>query len=96
MGEAAAFIAALSRALASPAGAPYRSRGADALVWAAEDGLAVYLTPTALRVTVEVFGTPDAQPVLLASVPASCRPLYGAGEIPAWGTDAARSRLTQI
>lgn len=94
-GEAAAFIAALSRALAGPVGAAYRAPGAEPLVWAADDGSAIVLSAGALRATAGCFGAVDARPIARSEVPVSCRPLFGAGEIPAWGLDAARGRLTR-
>lgn len=63
------------------------------VVWAADDGRAVFLTEVALRATTERFGTPRGRPIAPADVPAASRLLYGAGMIPAWGEDAAPGRL---
>ncbi|HEX6533506.1 MAG TPA: phosphotransferase [Gemmatimonadaceae bacterium] len=95
--EAAAFVAALSRFLASPAGAAYRAPSAEVLVWADAanpEGRDVYLAEAAMRATAERFGTPPAEPVELAQVPTTCVVLYGPGVAPAWGAVEARGRLT--
>lgn len=93
-GEAAAFVAALARALAGPAGASCGTLGAAPLVWAAGDGRTVFLAEPALRAATGCFGDPGAARVPLSDVPASSRLLYGTGTMPAWGMETALGRLT--
>lgn len=61
--EAAAFVAALSRYLASPAGETCRSADSPIEIIAAHDVVApavgLYLSPGALRATAAGFGLPD-------------------------------------
>jgi len=91
--RAAAFVAALSRFVRGPRGAPYR----DAVVWSRtrDDSEAVdlYLSEAALRATIDAFGEPDVlETIGRAALPSACALLFTSTS-PAWGVDQADAQL---
>ena len=96
--ERSAFVAALSRFLASPDGPAFSGPASEALVWYdvapdPVDAPHVFLTAAALDATTERFHAPNVERKSLSDIPPTCALLYGAGVIPAWGADDARRRL---
>lgn len=96
--ERAAFVAALSRLLASPDGHAFSGPASEALVWydvapAPLDTPHVFLTAAALDATTKRFHAPRIEQTALSDIPPTCALLYGAGVAPAWGADDARRRL---
>lgn len=96
--ERSAFVAALSRFLASPDGRAFSGPASEALVWhdlapAPVDAPHVFLSSAALDATIERFQAPNLERQSLSDIPPTCAMLYGAGVIPAWGADDARLRL---
>lgn len=94
--ETAAFVAALSRFLSGPASTSTMT--GVPLVWADDVGAGgpryIYLSDAALIATKAAFGTPPhIDRIGLSEIPASCRLLYGAGVIPAWGVAEAARHL---
>ena len=95
--QAAAFVAALSRFVRGPRGAPYRDATRGAVVWsrARDDSEAVdlYLSEAALRATIEAFGEPNVlETVGRAALPAACALLFTSTS-PAWGMEQADAQL---
>jgi hypothetical protein len=97
--EAAAFIAALSRVLSSPAGAPWMRSSEPVEVWShrpdGSDTVEVYLSGPAVGAARAAFA-----PVPVSSIrrgdalPASCDLVIGGGRTPAWGLADAERRLS--
>jgi hypothetical protein len=81
--EAAAFIAALSRFLASPAGAPFREHWKSAVVWASvSDGtFRVFLSEAALDAASAVFA-PLPAVLPRATPPPGSRLVVDSGTLP--------------
>src|SRR6185312_15284068 len=95
--QAAAFVAALSRFVRGPRGAPYRDATRGAVVWSRtrDDSEAVdlYLSEAALRATIEAFGEPNVlETVGRAALPAACALLFTSTS-PAWGMEQADAQL---
>ena len=96
--EAASFVAALSRFLASPRWhAP--PGHAEIEVWsdarAAADGVALYLSDGALAATATGFAAPPVAGSRRGSeLPSECALLYDPDAVAAMGTDDAAPRLT--
>ena len=99
--EAAAFVAALSRFLSSPAGTKYLRPIAPAEVWSLLVGDAehirridIYLNTPALNAATDSFGRPPViEKRLGAGIPAHCILLIGAGGVEAWGVEEAQWHL---
>lgn len=95
--QAAAFVAALSRFVRGPRGAPYRDATRGAVIWSRtrDDSEAVdlYLSDAALRATVEAFGEPAVlETVDRAALPPECALLFTSTS-PAWGMEQADEQL---
>ncbi len=96
--QAAAFVAALSRFLSSPAGSKYLLPLAPAEVWSRVIGSAqdverieVYLNWSALDAVKESFGQPPVSSVRRGNeMPTDCISLIGAGGVEAWGVEEAQ------
>lgn len=96
--EGVAFVAALSRFLSSPAGAPHLSRPDAVEVRSHRAGggqLELYLSAPALEAAIAAFSpVPAAEAVLSDALPKACELLIQ-GSAPAWGLDEAQSHLTK-
>lgn len=98
IGEAAAFVAALSRFLSSPSGSKYFRPSAPAEVWSRVLGPAydierveVYMNASALGAVAETFLRPPATETLRGNqMPPDCISLIGAGGAEAWGLEEAQ------
>lgn len=95
--QAAAFVAALSRFVRGPRGAPYRDATRGAVIWSRtrDDSEAVdlYLSDAALRATIEAFGEPAVlETVDRAALPPECALLFTSTS-PAWGMEQADEQL---
>ena len=95
--QAAAFVAALSRFVRGPRGAPYRDATRDAVIWSRtrDDSEAVdlYLSDAALRATIDAFGEPDVlETIDRTALPSACALLFTASS-PAWGMEQADAKL---
>lgn len=95
--EAAAFVAALSRLLESPA-ATAGSGPADVEVWArspvATEGVRLFLSDTALAAAESSFAPiPVVRTIKRDSLPDESFLIIGGGVTPAWGADRASAKL---
>ncbi len=95
--EGAAFVAALSRFLNSPAGSPYLS-GADAAEVRGQSppggGLELYLSDSALAAATAAFSPlPAVQAISFDALPETCAILIAGRTVP-WGLDQAQELLT--
>jgi hypothetical protein len=95
--QAAAFVAALSRFVRGPRGAPYRDTTRGAIVWSRtrddSDGVDLYLSDAALRATIEAFGAPAVlETVDQSALPPECALLF-TGTSPGWGMEQADEQL---
>lgn len=95
--QAAAFVAALSRFVRGPRGAPYRDATRGAIVWSRtrddSDGVDLYLSDAALRATTDAFGEPAVlETVDRTALPAECALLFTSTS-PALGMEQADERL---
>jgi len=96
--EAAAFVAALSRFLNSPQGSTYMAQPEPVEVWshtaATGEGLAVYLSASALVAVTAVFAPlPVTETRLAPALPAGCVLLIGSDHTPSWGLVDVQGRL---
>jgi len=97
--EAAAFVAALSRYLASPAGDACRSADSPIEIIAAHDvvppAIGLYLSAGALRATAAGFGLPDmVDRCKPDELPVERQVLLGDGDRAAFGRDEIVKRLS--
>lgn len=96
-GEAAAFVAALSRFVRGPRGASYRDANRGVVIWSrtrdGSDGVDLYLSDAALRATIDAFGEPRVlETVQKSALPDECALLF-ASTSPAWGMEQADEHL---
>ena len=99
MMEAAAFVAALSRFLASPAGHPYRESALPAEVrgrpWST-DGFELYLSERALAAAATVFSpVPVTEICPRGALPSGCVLVLDAA-VSAWGLGEAQEHLSAL
>ena len=96
--EGIAFVAALSRFLSSPAGAPYLSRADVVEVRGHAIGgeqLELYLSTPALDAAMAAFSPlPASEAVWSDALPKACVLLIQ-GSVPAWGVDDAQIHFTR-
>ena len=96
--EAAAFVAALSRFLASPTGSDL-AHGPEAVEVRAHverDWVTIYLSEPAYAAAVGAFSPmPFTTPISIEVLPRGTHLIYRGPNIAPWGLDEARRRLTQ-
>jgi len=102
--EAAAFVAALSRFLNSPAapraGKPKSKSKSPIEVWArspvAAEGVVLFLSDAAQTAADKAFSpVPVGRTIKRASLPDECFLIIEGGVTPAWGAAEASARLSQ-
>lgn len=91
--EAAAFLAALSRFLASPRGNSLRSDNAPAVVWALPDGSALLLSASAAAAVTAAFA-PVPSSATISGAPPDARVVLDGNRGEALGVLEAERRLT--
>ena len=97
--DAAAFIAALSRFLASPAGSALRAHETPVEIWITHEEIgapvALYLSPAALRATASGFGSPTVIALrTVGELPLERILVFGDGDRGAYGVDDIMLRIT--
>lgn len=95
--EGAAFVAALSRFLSSPAGSPYLAHAVAVEVRSRplpDGGLELYLSDSALEAATAVFSpVPVVETISSAALPEAST-LTIQGTVSAWGLNDAQKHLT--